>query len=224
MKKRTLSLILTVCMLFTSTASMQDAEVNNWKDKINANVWVAIDETPDSDSIPVWLWLKGVDDAAITKTMIREKGFDPAVYEDENRFNKEIVPKISLRSGRAVNAKFDEYVVAKREIVSREYSKANNDFIKRNLKNKNRKILYNSRFTSTLVLEATKAEIEAYAKNQKVEEISLFVDMPLTPEMDVLKQQINADDVTGTKSPLFNSGSGYKGNGVNIGILEATGA
>ena len=84
--------------------------------------------------------------------------------------------------------------------------------------------MYNSRFTSTLIVEATKAEIESYAKNEMVDDISLFVDVTPKSEMHAALRQINADDITGTKSINFNNGSGYKGTGVRIGIIEAANA
>lgn len=119
---------------------------------------------------------------------------DPAVYGDISRFENEIVARITKevegqlgyekahKKGpdnaspveRAVSAKADKYVMARREIVERECTAINNKIIEKNIKGKNRKIYYNSMYTTTLIVEATKSEIKAYAKMDVVNGISLY--------------------------------------------------
>lgn len=122
-----------------------------------------------------------------------------------------------------MHSKINKYNVAKRKIVSKKYSALNNDFINKNIKSQNNEVIYNSKFTSTLIVKGTKADIEEWAKNETVTEISLFVDLPLEPNTATVMPQINADNITGTKSSNFNNGTGYKGTGVRVGIMEADG-
>jgi hypothetical protein len=141
--------------------------------------------------------------------------------EEFNEYDEAFFDRRISLVERAAMEKADEYMVAKREIVEREHSSRNDEFIRKYIGNK-REIIFNSSFTSTLIVEATKAEIEGYAKINDVEDISLFVDHPVVSTMDpAWLQQINADDFVGTKSGLFNNGSGYKGTGVRIGVMEA---
>jgi len=121
----------------------------------------------------------------------------------------------------AINAKIDEYRMTRIGIIEREYSALNDKFVADNIGEKPREIIYNSRCTATLIVEATKTEIVAYAKNESVHDISLYVHEPLVPLLNQALTQIGADSTTGTKSGYYNYGLGYKGTGVTIGVIEA---
>jgi len=271
-------------MLSSSAFAMEKPEISEqtekrktWQEKIDAELWEVMAEKSDDDLIPVYLWLKDVDREIITNALINEKGMDPAIYENQEWFQDEIVSEITRqieeRVGyeeahkvvppeqmsadesvldaeetavsakaaensknddeaffdqsislvdRAISAKVDEYIIAKREITKREYSTANDDFIANNIGKKRREIIYNSRYTSTLTVEATKVEIEVYAKKEVVEEISLYVELIQEPSLNLSLGQIGAD-YSGTKGSGFNSGNGYRGTGIKIGIFEAAG-
>jgi len=229
------------CVLFTSPAVTLGASTTmSWQTKISAELWKIITEKSDDDLIPIWLWLKDIDQSIITNVLISEEGIDPAVYEDEMRFEKEIVFEITRRveeangceiahnKGKdgmslvdlAVSDEMDKYIIVRREIVMREYSALNDIFIVNNIGEKQRDVIYSSRSTPSLILEATKSEIFAYAKQEIVNDISLYVEMTFTPNFDPLLNQIGADSINGTKSNKFNYGSGYKGNNIVIGIIE----
>lgn len=260
-------------MALVTTVSAADIQKSDeWKDKINDELWEVMQEKSNDELIPIYLWLQSVDEDIITEALISEKGLDPAVYEDENRFNEEIASKITKQIenavgyeeahrvidldleqlgaykktytseilsrtamieelkeeklieqtnslvDRAINAKVDEYVMSHREITKREYSSVNDKFIEDNINKNQRQIIYNSRYTSTMILEATKAEIENYAKMDKVSRISLYVEMIVEPELYISTSQTG---VSYTKGRSYNSGSGYKGAGIKIGVLEA---
>lgn len=284
---RLIALTVALSTLFMFSATAQDIQENDaWKEKISSELWEVMAEKSDNDLIPVYLWLKDIDQKVITNALIQEKGMNPAIYEDQKRFEEEIVPQIEaeivarvgyeeahyveppkqletadelVKTGevvaaeskeaiddvnqqsvkaakdevlldrnislvdRAVSGKVNEYMMAKREITKREYSAVNDKFIKNNVESKQRKVLYNSKYTSTLVVEATKAEIKEYALMDLVEEISLYVELVQEPALNISLGQVGADSSTGTKSSLFNSGYGYRGTGVKIGIIEAGG-
>ena len=212
-----------------------------WKPKIDAELWKVMEGKSDDDLIPVWLWLYGIGSEVIGKALIDEKGFDPAIFEDPARVEKEIIKPIikqleeelgyeeAHRKGEdgmspvdwAISAKAKEYRMARIEIVTREYSVLNDKFIDENIGEEQRGIIYNSRCTSTLVVEATKAEIVAYAKNKSVHDISLYEKAPVVPYLNQALTQIGADSTNGTKSSNFNYAKGYKGTDVIIGVIEA---
>ena len=70
------------------------------------------------------------------------------------------------------------YVAIAREIVKREHSAIVDQFLE-DYVNEERKILYSGSYTTTIILEATKAEIVAYAELEEVNGISFYEDFPL---------------------------------------------
>jgi hypothetical protein len=270
--QRLIAVTIAIITLFTFSSSAIEASGNDdWRSKICAELWKEMQDKAKDDLILVNIWLRSVDEKVITEAMINEKGMNPAIYEDETRFNEEIVPEVARqvveRVGyeaayffepieqvgmeesateefnsttesidgpffdqsislvdRAINAKVDEYVMAKREITKREYSALNDNFIKNNIGKKQRDIIFNGRYVSSITMEATKFEIEAYAKNPIVEDISLYVELFPTSSLNVAPGQVGASSSTGdTKSNSFNNGSGFRGTGVKIGIIEVKG-
>ncbi|MCL2679606.1 MAG: S8 family peptidase, partial [Dehalococcoidia bacterium] len=219
---------------------MNEIAKDAWKPKISDELWKVMEEKSDNDLIPIWLWLQSVDQKIIIDALIVEKGVDPTFFNDTVRFEKEILAPIikqieeelgyeeAHRKGEdgmspvdwARSNKVDEYRMAKIEIVMREYSAMNNNFVADNIGEKPRKVLYNSRSTPSIIVEATKGEIEDYAKQKVVVDISLYVEWPIVPCLNLSLTQVGADSSTGTKSPYFNSGYGYKGSNVTVGIIE----
>ncbi|MBE6678868.1 MAG: hypothetical protein E7597_08770 [Ruminococcaceae bacterium] len=241
------SLLLCTVLLFSSGIAqcLSDEILNpSWRAKINDDLWEAMEGLDDDDIITVWLWKQNEPIRQNINTALRtEKGMDPDVYEDSDRFEAQVVPTLlsSLQGGimlsetsailsrdsepvkNAVNEVRAEYAAARKEITRREYTEANTDFVEKYVDEENRSILYFSNYTSTLILEATKSEIIEYAKTSEVTEISLHIEVEAVPEEDIAFSQIHADTVNGTKSSDFNSGQGYKGRGVTIGIIEVKG-
>ena len=268
-----LAWMLVLITTFSFTVGAQTIpEDDTWREKIQPKLWEVMAEASEEELIPVYLWRKGIEEETVTQALIEEKQMDPAVYENEEEFQKQIVSEIEAqlvdRVGyekahavvppeeavtdeveivssveklevlseedpdafldqsislvdRAVGGKAKEYMMAKREITKREQSSANEAFLEAYVEDENREILYNGEYTGTLILEATAAEIEYYAKQEEVEEISLYEDLEAQPDSTIELNQIGANDTTGTKSSRYNNGSGLKGTGVTIGILEA---
>ena len=241
------SLLLCTVLLFSSgiAQGLSDEILNpSWRAKINDDLWEAMEGLDDDDIITVWLWKQNEPIRQSINTALRaEKGMDPDVYEDSDRFEAQVVPTLlsSLQGGillsdtsailsrdsepvkNAVTEAKAEYAAARKEITRREYTEANTDFVEKYVDEENRSILYFSNYTSTLILEATKSEIIEYAKTSEVTEISLHIEVEAVPEEDIAFSQIHADTISGTKSSDFNSGQGYKGRGVTIGIIEVNG-
>ena len=155
----------------------------------------------DTDLITIWLWLRSVDEETIANALFYEKGIDIALFDDTVRFEREILaPIIKLLEEElgyeaahrksedgmspvdwAISNKVNECSMARVEILMREYSVVNDKFIAENIGEKPRKVIYNSRSTPSIILEATKAEIEAYAQQEIVVDISLYVEMTIIP-------------------------------------------
>ena len=236
-----IAVVMVVCLLFTTSASAQVVPLgNSWETKISAELWGVMAEKSDDDLILVWLWLQSVDQEIIASAIHNEKGLDPAIYGDPALFDTVIVLETTRRIEEqvgyerahlkgedgmslidwAINDIVDEYVMARREIVMREYSAVNDKFVADNICGKQREVIYNSRSTPSLVMEATKDEIVAYAKKEIVVDISLYMELFPEPCLDNVLTQIGADSTNGTKSNKFNSGLGYKGTGITVGIIE----
>ena len=209
-----------------------------WKDKITDRLWEKMASLADDELIPVWLFKEDIPDETIDQMLLDEKGFDASIYDDPVRFESEIVPvlteRIERRAGyerahkaRPLNELYrgeivDKYVMSRRDIARREFSKLNNAFIEKHIGTKSREVIYNSRYTSTLVVEATKSEIEKFAKLDEVVDVSLYVDYVLKSGLHTVLSQTGIGGASGTKGSNFNGGAGYKGTNVKIGIMEAT--
>jgi len=265
--QKVLTIILILSTLFMMSAAFIDSTVcYAWMDKIEADLWEVMEQSSRSDLIPVYIFMRMVEDEAIDSIMLSERGLDSAVFADYERFHSEIVPMItrkvewqfgyetahhresfdatsdqmststndangassefervgdsrSLVERAIVNA-IDEYTMARREIVVREHSALNEAFIRRHV-GRDREILHKSQSTSTIIVEATAAEIRAYARLNNVEVISLFVNSAPIEEMNLAPSQIGAGRGAGqTKSSAFNAGAGLFGDGVRIGVIE----
>ncbi len=225
---------------YAMTISDSSLALNN---KIDEELLAEIASKSDADLIPIWIWRKDtVSSETVDEMLLAETGMDPAVYTNELRFEKEILPTISenvLQKQSALsrdtdnadfkvavnNAIVDEmnrYVRAQRSILAREQGRDNQQFLKKYVP-ENRKIIYACTYTSTIVVEATKAEILKYASLEEVTDISLYEELVPEDAMDVSSQQIGADSFVGTKSERFNNGTGYDGTGVLIGVIEGGG-
>ena len=83
------------CLIPVSAAENQ--EQINWESKISNELLEVMASKTDTDLIPVYIWLNDIDHNVITEAMIKEKEMDPAIYENEERFQKEIVSEIEAQ-------------------------------------------------------------------------------------------------------------------------------
>ncbi|MCL2679432.1 MAG: hypothetical protein FWF18_04025 [Dehalococcoidia bacterium] len=200
---------------------------NSWETKINDELWEAMAEKSEDDLIPIDLRLKDIDQRIITNALTNETGMDPAIYEDPARFEKEVTTGITRQLEEqlgyeaanvkdehgmssvdwAISDKADEYLMAYRRIVKREYSALTSGFIADNVGEKQRSILFMGTYVPCITLEATKSEIEAYARQEIVTEISLYVEWIGSSDLGQTLTQVGADSTSGTKSGFYNSGA-----------------
>lgn len=161
-EKKKFGCVLAFMITFSIIAGAQAVpKDNSWRDKIEPELWKVMTEASREELIPVYLWRKSIEEE-----LIAEKDANSARYENEEEFQA---------------WKMKEFMILKQENTLREQSAANEAFLKAYVKDE-RKILYNGEYTSTLILEATVAEIEFYAKLEGVKEISLYEDLEVQPE------------------------------------------
>ena len=84
--------LVTVCSMTVGAESIPEDE--SWREKIDAELWEEMEGKSEEDLIPVYLWLKSIEEDTVTEAMIEEKQMDPAVYENEEAFQKQIVPAL----------------------------------------------------------------------------------------------------------------------------------
>jgi hypothetical protein len=201
-----------------------------------------MEKSDKDDLIPVWIFREMIPERTINEHIVRETGMIPEHYQNPVFFEAYIRPEvertIEARVGRESARMVDSesqmslidlallevtrnFVTEKRNIAIREYINLNEAFIEENI-NKSREILYNGRYTSTIIAEATPAEIKRYANLSDVQIISFYDDSIQLESgtTNIALTQIGADRVNGTKSPRFNNGWGFQGTGIIIGVLE----
>ena len=272
----TLSVMLTVG---SATALAQETAENDfWRQKIDAELAAVMETASDADLIPVWLWRDSVPVKEIDRMVLEETGMNPAVYEDNERFEAEIAPALaasienrvgyeaahyreiasedmqdtapdtltasedatessslspSVQSNadlslnddgmdrtmslvdRAIHAEINRYNMSRREIVSREYTEMNHAFLRTQVGDKDREVIYNSSVTSTIIVEATKSEINDFARSPEVNSISLYEEVEVQPALCDVLDQIHDTSVKNY------AGGTYNGTGIKIGIIEA---
>ena len=122
----------------------------------------------------------------------------------------------------ATRDRINDYTHQRRLILREEYSRRNTEFLDNALtKCDDRDLNYCIPYIPSIIVEATKSEIEVLAQDESVESISLFVDGRCEAEMcDVLSQVgIYCDGGTGYGQPGYSSA--LTGSGIKIGVLEA---
>lgn len=149
---------------------------------------------------------------------------------DYEQIDKKVSEKMALDSAvlselnsEAVAAeKKDDFFAQRRETIKSEYTSKNDDFMSEyNIAAEDTE--YIGEYTSTIILYATDEEIERYAADSSVVSIMPFENTIQQSHMKVASEQVQADSGTGTKGMGYSNsyGTGYKGDGIKIGIIEA---
>ncbi len=200
--------------------------------KISGDLKRIIANSNDDDLIPIYIFRKMIPEEDIHEMLLSETGIDSLIYTDEELFNDIIVPQVEGRMTFANNEfsrqtlqlelanEMNRYINAERNIIRREYELQNKSFINACSIESN-KVIYCGQYTSTIIIEATPKDILRIASLSDVENVSYFNDYKQDSELNIALSQINADRETGTKSSRYNSGSGFTGVGVIIGVIEA---
>lgn len=96
---RLFAIVIAAMMLCSviPVSAAENQEQINWESKISNELLEVMASKTDTDLIPVYIWLNDIDHNVITEAMIKEKEMDPAIYENEERFQKEIVSEIEAQ-------------------------------------------------------------------------------------------------------------------------------
>lgn len=257
MKKKIIKIIslVSIIMIILSSIPVFGSELQTateWESKISDELLEIMDTKSNTELIPVYIWLNDIDHEIIRKAMIDEKGMNPAIYENDELFKKEIVPEIEAKIvervgyekahekvensayvldsngayhddtmslvDRAIQAKTNEYIMAKRSISKREHSAFVNEFVEEYV-NEDRELISVGEYVTCVIVEATKEEIKKYASLKDVEKVSFFENHTYTDKISVPLDQVDAG-YFGTKGSSYNNGNGLKGTGIKIGVIE----
>ena len=234
----TLILSATAASLHSYAEKNESGIVFDDSSKISSELKELMDKASENELIPIYIFRRLIPNETIGELLLSEMGYDYKIYEDPDVYDEIIAPKIRKRIvdelgeeaayktdektqmspiDRAISEDVDNYLREKRKIVKREYSAENNLFVERTL-NKDRTITFCSNYSSTIITEATVKEIYKIAQSNDVENVMYFEDFEITPDLDYALPQVRADVTKGTG---YNSGNGYKGSGIKVGIIEA---
>ena len=231
-------------MIFPQSVSALEESVP-WQVKIDDEVY----ESPiyENGKRLIYIDRVNIPKETVSKYLLKNYKYSVDVYENQARYEAEIVPAVTARvvaelgetaaystqaqfelTGERMSAvdlalseDYDNYIMAKRSATKDLYIASNESFLEDNIENEE-DIVYQGKYTSSFILYATDEEIEKYAKCADVESISPFYnDVQTVSSIPEEQTQIGVDSTFGTKSSQYNSGNGYKGTGVKIGIIEA---
>lgn len=242
-----ITVTLVIAIVFTSVivpfAAYAVENTSSWEDKIDENI---LTSQPDENGKKlVAISREKLSDDNIAASVEEKFGYKVEDYEDEKLYNKNVrailAKKVETEMGTSVantvsskmlalgenltpidialNEGYDKYIAAKRKVITEKYTAYNNAFISKS-KIQEADILFNSIYTPWIILSATDDEIEKLAKFAEVKGIYLFENLELKSSLNTVHDVLDTDSITGTKSSLYNSGTGYRGTGIKIGIIE----
>ena len=248
--RRIITTILVVCFAMTlvlvtpSYAAELEPTNVSWEDKIDAEIW---NTSPDENGkYLVYVSRKSVSSDKIEDEFNRRNEFSLSNYQDQVTYRRNVGPTVALvaieKYGMYNSLQLDygrelfddnlapieyelinnysEYIMNKRTVITDLYDEYNQKFVDK-FDISSDDVLYVGQYTGSYVLYATREEIETMAKNTFVNYISVWVnDLELNIATTTANGQIGTDSTEGTQSENYNNGSGYKGTGIKIGIIE----
>ncbi len=214
----------------------------SWIEKIDPAIYEKAEKK--DDKYLVYIFRDDISTETINETVTRETRFDTSLYESD-KFESCVVPELerqielyeqmnqaqlsmtSLVLGnptvptiqKAKQIEMNAYVEARRGVIRELNTEKNDLFVNKYIEDAS-DIVYQSQYTSTIMAYLTKEEIEMCAHAEDVVSIRSCEPGQVTPQNSDIEEQIGVDSLSGTKSNQFNSGLGYRGDGVKIGIVE----
>ena len=235
---------LACTLMFVFTTNVTPEVEQSRPQKIDSALWEYMQSADDDGLIPINIVLSSVDDNALMEKVKIKTGMDPAVYMDEERFQSEVVSKVtavleknlgydeahrvendsvskskslSKESKSAICSVFSnelkefgvdaeriieflesdnslsivDYTILeirqnfqseKNKVIKEEQSAVNDLFISAYVNERNNDVMYASRYTSSLYLNAKKGDIIYYS--QKSEVMSIYY---IDPELNEIE-------------------------------------
>ena len=123
----------------------------------------------------------------------------------------------------ATEERIKEYIHQKRVIAREEYPRRNKEFLANALEMRDdRNIIFCSRYSPTIFIEATKSEIQMLANDESVNSISLYVEFESEPTMCDVLSQTGVYCEGGTGYDQAGLWSALTGINITIGVLESS--
>ncbi len=216
--RRLAAAVCAAVMVGTPTAEaaglhLQLVDVSAAKSRISEDLIGLIASSEPSVRIPVYIFRDMLSDEEVAGLIASETSTGGSGKINLSLKTEEVLREMDDDSGK--------YLRLRRELVSKKYTEANEEFLKtQRISEKN--VLYSSRYTSTVIVNATPAQILRYASSDDVECVGIFDDAVQVSELDMIPEQIN-DGADGPSSEKYNDGAGYTGKGVIVGVIEAEG-
>jgi len=233
------------CPIYASNQffSVEESSVE-WYEKIDPTVYEKAKKK--DEKYLVYIFRKDISTETINETVTKETRFDATLYETE-KFESCIVPELERQIalaeqmnqmqssmtklvlgepttqtiGKAKQREMNDYIEARRGVI-KELHKENNKVFASKFVENTMDIVYESGYTTTVMAYLTKEEIELCAHSEDVVSIIPCEPGELKVQSNDVVEHIGVDSSTGTKSNQFNSGDGYRGGGVKIGIVEGS--
>lgn len=248
-----ISLFLIMALVFSSFPIWAENK-SLFDDYSNLTVQNKIDSTlyekaeQQNGKYLVYLQNETIPTETLYEAIKKQTRFDVSLYETE-KFSSFVVPELErqileaqqitnvqspltelvlgkptdLTIKQASQNEMDAYIRAKRSVVENLNSEKNDLFVETYIGDSS-DVVFKSRYTSTIIAYLSKEEIERCAKSKETVLIMPYQKRNPIPTEHVVVDQVGADSSTGTQSSQFNNGSGYQGDGIKIGILEAESA
>ena len=244
----TVTLLLAIFFTTTAFASGTNTTINqnttDYLSKAALDLFVEADKK--GDKYLVMVFCKEIDTEEINEKINENTIFNPELYTDSEKYYEEKYPELAsdvlnvygeaalapiegLASSEiftpiemAMQEDYNNFISAQRSVIKSSYSEINTKLI-RDLDIKQADIVYRGSYTSTIIAYATQETIAELCAHPNVEAV-----LPYTLDegeavpacSDDIHEIVGTDSVNGTKSTQYNSGSGYKGSGIKIGIIE----
>ncbi len=192
------------------------SEDEAWRRKLDEETLQMLDAMSDDDLMEVWCFRKGLDVPVEEKfkeiTGFSYSGISSDGSEEQQLFlasflsakEEELglepgsLDEDSLEGKSAISEAWSYASSVRRSIIREAYTNFNQEFVDK-LIDPSRTILYFSNYTSTLILEASKAEIIIMARDDTTTDIHYYVEEEVFPEVedsfdDFGSEDISADD------------------------------
>ena len=193
-------LALLMCLQLTAFQCVAYAQDTIQTNRITDELKARLDSAENDELIPVYIWIDDIDYEEIETLTIAEVGYSAsdladraneiissvsntpvgidelsgdssALFEDSDAWTSFLEDTQEMRAELAESV--DLYIMTKRELPRETYVTQNEKFIYSNIKDA--ELLYASQYAPMIICELTKSDILNLSANEKVSEISLYV-------------------------------------------------
>ncbi len=210
-------LLLALVVLPAVAAGISPKEIASedeaWRRKLDEETLQMLDAMSDDDIMEVWVFRKSLDIpieerfkeiTGFSYSGIRSDGSEEqqlflasflSAKEEELGLEPGSLDEDSLEGKAAISEAWSYSSSVHRSIIREAYTNFNQEFVDR-LIDSSRTILYFSNYTSTLILEASKAEIIAMARDDTTTDIHYYVEEESFPDVEESFDDFGSEDIS----------------------------